>query len=490
MIYSQQMASERPEPLIDEKESQQLQGGRIDRITDRKVGSYRDMQAFLSRQENQAHGLIDRKAETLKGDLPPDDIARAKTEAHQKVAEVGQTARRELSLASIRAACSRLSDIVGFELQIDEGGRDQFGLDRRDTVRETIQGTGLLNYQGEKVQTGEKVAGALEVAEKREQMRKFDTPMPEVQAVMDQMGRYGKAEYIAYRETGPVLVVLPEIHYDPAIIKENFELLQQMKGRIALLASEGMEGEVTPETITDEERGTAEEHLSRIADHRVGISTLPAEDVLGEEVRTVGAEREGTLAYVLQETTTVMQEYTANLSENPALQDSLLDLEQRMTGSGMSKSDMLAVQKELFDLINKELNGMVINYRNQIWLNSIQQELLDNQDKLSAKNNLTVLVCGAAHQKDLLDQAKYYGFKGAVRFSSHAFQEPIDEQAIAAYGQQMMGESPPETVQKPLQELNTQTGENQEEAYVGNELPAPEVAAQLEIYDNGNIHHN
>lgn len=153
-----------------------------------------------------------------------------------------------------------------------------------------------------------------------------------------------------------------------------------------------------------------------------------------------------------------MQEYTANLSENPALQDSLLDLEQRMTSSGMSKSDSLAMQNELFDLINKELNGMTINYGNQIWLNSIQQELLDNQDKLSAKNNLTVLVCGAAHQKDLLDQAKYYGFKGAVRFSSNAFQEPIDEQAISAYGQQMMGESPPETVQKPPQELNTQAG--------------------------------
>lgn len=432
------------EPLINQKESRELKTGNIERVQDEVIGSYADLKAFLDEQATQARELLVKKADALKGDLASEVVAQALQEANDTITESIDIAFRELSIASLRASCSQLSDIVGFELEIDEDGLDQFGLSRRATLRNTMHGTGFQNYEGERVKTGDKVAGSLEFAEAGERMGKLDTPMAEVQAVMDEMKPFGKVEYISYAERGPVLVVLPEIHHDAGVIRDNFDLLLKVKDRIALLASEGAEGEVTQDMVEGKGKSTREEYLARIANYDVGISAIAVEDVLGEDLRTLGVEKIGTLLYTLREVQSRMGEAMAGFEENPKLRERIAELETKMVGGNLRKGDLLTYQGEMASLMSEGFNEMFIYYRNQIWLNAVQQELLQNQGSLSADNNLVVLVCGGAHAEDLLEQAQHYGFKGVVQFMPSAFQAPMDMRTISAYMEKQMGVPPSE----------------------------------------------
>lgn len=427
------------EPLINQKESSELKTGEIDRVQDEAIGSYADLKAFLDEQAVQARETLAKKANALKGNLAPEVVAQALQEANDTITESIDIAFRELSIASLRASCSQLSDIVGFELEIDEDGLDQFGLSRRATLRNTMHGTGFQNYKGERVKTGDKVAGSLEFAEQRERLRSLDTPMTEVQAVVDDMKPFGKVEYISYAERGPVLIVLPEIHHDAGVIRDNFDLLLKVKDRIALLASEGAEGEVTQDMVEGKGKSTREEYLTRIADYDVSISTIAVEDVLGEDLRTLGVEKIGTLLYTLREVQRRMGEAMVSFKENPKLGERMAELETKMIGGNLRKGDLLTYQGELANLISEGFNEMLLYYRNQIWLNAVQQELLQNQGSLSADNNLVVLVCGGAHAEDLLKQAQHYGFKGVVRFMPSAFQAPMDMRIMSAYMEKQMG---------------------------------------------------
>lgn len=421
------------QPLINQQESRELKTGEIERVQDEAIGSHADLKSFLDEQAGQAREFLAKKADALKGNLAPEVVAQALQEANDTITESIDIAFRELSIASLRASCSQLSDIVGFELEIDEDGLDQFGLSRRATLRDTMHGTGFQNYKGERVKTGDKVAGGLEFAEARDRMGELDTPMTEVQAVMDEMKPFGKVEYISYAESGPVLVVLPEIHYDAGIIRDNFNLLLKVKDRIALLASEGKEGEVTQDMIKGKGKSTREEYLTRIANYDVGISAIAVEDVLGEDLRTLGVEKIGTLSYALREAQRFIEKAMMSLEENPEFRKRMAELETKMMGGKLRKSDLLTDQSEPANLMNEGINEMVLYYRNQIWLNAVQQELLQNQEGLSAHNNLVVLVCGGAHAEDLLKQAEHYGFKGVVRFMPNEFQAPMDPRTISAY---------------------------------------------------------
>lgn len=451
------------EPLIDQKESSELKTGEIERVKDEAVSTYTDLKAFLDEQTEQAKEHLRKKAEALKADLAPEVVAQALDKANEMVTESIDTAFRELSIASLRASCSQLSDIVGFELEIDEYGLDQFGLKHRSTVRDTMHGTGFQSYEGEEVKTGETVTGALDFARESERMRALDTPMEEVHAVMDDMKPFGEVEYVSYAERGPVLIVFPEIHYDAGIIKDSFDLLLKVKDRIALLATEGGEGEVTEDMVEGKGKSTREEYERRIADYDVAISATAVEDVLGESLRTVGVENIGTLLYTLREVQRRMGEAMAGLKENPALQQQLAELETRMISGDLKKGDLLSLQGEMANLMSEGFNEMLLFYRNQIWLNAVQQELLGNQENLSANNNLVVLVCGGAHAEDLLKQAEHYGFKGVVRFKPSAFQAPLDTRTMAAYKEKQMDESPAREEKVATAEFSTEESERSEE---------------------------
>ena len=450
------------EPLIDQKESRELKTGEIERVQDEAVSSYTDLKTFLEEQAAQARELLTKKADKLQGDLDEEIVAQAVREANDMIIESIESAFSELSIASLRASCSQLSDIVGFELQIDEDGLDQFGLSQRSTVRDTMHGTGFQSYVGEKVRTGERVTGTLEFAQQRERMHGLDTPISEVHAVMDEMKPFGEVEYASYAESGPVLIVLPEIHYDAGIIRDSFDLLLKIKDKIALLASEGAEGEVTQDMLGGKGKGTREDYLTQIADYDVGISAMAVEDVLGEELRTIGIEDIGTLLYTLREFQGRMKEAT---EENPQLKAKIAELETKMTSEDFKKGDLLTHQAEIDNLMSEGFKEMILFYRNQIWLNAVQQELLQNQEALSANNNLVVLVCGSNHAEDLLEQAEHFGFKGVVHFKPNAFQAPLDMRTMSAYMQKQMGVHPREkrTEVASSQEISTEESEKMAE---------------------------
>lgn len=426
--------------VIDEKESKELKEGSIDRVEDSGVNTMADLRIFLLEQEKDALATVQVQLDSLvtltDTPLSPDEKAAIIKEGEGLIRDTVESTLSGLTLTSIRVACSKLSDIVGFELEIDEQGLDQFGLSTRETARER-HGTGFEGYQEEKVQDGD-VEGTAESSLEAKRMSRLDTPPEEIEAVLAILSKHGEARYEAFGNQGPVLLILPEIHYDADILGQNLDVLTEAKDHIAMLATEGVENrELTQDMIGGagaSDRRTYDEQLSQ---RELPISSIAAEDILGEGLYTLGVEDRGNIQYTMQ----AVQELVKRAENDPEVRQKAMVLMSALMSDGvMTKEDMLTYSDQSADILTEGFNEMAMRYRNQIWLDNIQRGILSQPEKLSSTSNIVFLTCGGAHKADLIERAKVYGFKGVIDYRPSAFDQPFDEAALVSYAEKQVGE--------------------------------------------------
>lgn len=468
--------------VIDEKESKELKEGNIDRVEDSGVNTMADLTIFLRQQEKDALAAIRVQLDSLvtvtDTTISPDEKAAIIKEGEGLIRDTVESTLSGLTLTSIRVACSKLSDIVGFELEIDEQGLDQFGLSTRETARER-HGTGFEGYQEEKVQDGD-VEGTAESSLEAKRMSRLDTPPEEIEAVLAILSQHGEARYEAFGNQGPVLVILPELHYDADILGQSLDVLTEAKGHVAMLATEGVENlEFTQDMIGGKgtaDRSTYDEQLRR---RELSISSIAAEDILGEELYTLGVEDRGNIQYTIQ----AVQEMVKYAENDPELRQNALRLTSTMMADGiMTKEEMVTYSNQSADLLTEGFTETVMRYRNQIWLDNIQRGLLSQPEKLSSASNIVFLTCGAAHKTDLIERAKAYGFKGVLDYRPSVFDQPVDQSSLVSYAEKQMGKKVEEPqVPKERTEGELKQRENSIEA-LESTLTQKEYSAAFQKY--------
>lgn len=421
--------SQENQPLIDSSEAVGLKNGRIDRVKDNGINTIADLTVFLNEQREQAIRILREKANMFfRSDTNELSEAgqQALDEAILHINQVYESTIGDLTVASIRISCSKLADIVGFKLEIDDDFVDQFGLTKRYQGQETRRSSGFAEYRKEymKGNTVSVEEGEMEAQVRRLALaRLFDTRPEDIDKTLAGLKNQGTAEYKEFATSGPVLVLLPEMHYDAGILQNNVDALLELQPLISVLGTEGSEGEL--KQGDNVKANSKESYQSKIARNEVEISSEAIEGILGNKVYTLGLDNVPILRYILEQL--VALKYS-----DPS--DDVLTKMQADEQPSIKKKDLRKfAQEQVKVLLGPALVDLAIFYRNQLWLHSLQTSFLENSDQHSSKSNIAFLVCGAAHIEDLAAQAKHFGFKGVIVFTPRSFDEIVDPKTVKAY---------------------------------------------------------
>lgn len=450
--------------VIDFEESKELKKGEIERVKDEGINTTQDLMVFLEEQQTQAKQSLEKTAREIIGpglDVSMQEAIRlALKESQDMVDHVVESTVTDITVASLRVACAKLSDIVGFYLEIDEDYIDDFGLTKRVEGQETKRTPGFVGYQEEQMERGTfyRAEGRLDAVMLRTWMKQLDVSLDDREAVLAGLRKHGAAEYREFSQSGPVLVLMPEMHYDAAILKNNFAALLEVKSFIAVLGSEGFpEREISQDDLGRPGTETAEFYRDKIERHDAPISSEAVEDVLGEEVYTLGLDRQETLQYFLANISAMME--TPDPSKIAVISERL----GAMPLNAVTKKDLIEYAKSA--LSSNGLTDLLVAYRNQRWLHGLQRFLLSGP-RVNSSKNTAFLVCGAAHVDDLATQAQQFGFKGVILFTPHAFEGKVDPAVLEVYAEKQFGvptsfkEEPIDITKLPgLLELKSAEGE-------------------------------
>ncbi len=421
-----------PEQLINDRESYELSMSDLDRVTDGASNTQADLKAFVEEQQAQAKGMIDSRFAQI-GSLSPKNAKIANdihNEVDIKIDQVVAETLRDLRVETVQVCASKLSDIVGFKLEVDILGHDQFGLDKRYTDRTVREERGFAGYEDENMtQSRDYLEGEVSASIQAETFKNEKKANPkEVSDVMKKMKTFGEVKYEEFEKEGPVLVIVPEFHYDAGIIKNNFEMISSIKDHMDFLASEGFRGEVTEDGIGTKGVTGESEVLSEIAARKVAISSAAVEDVFGAKIRTVGVDDMGLVAIAQGRLTaqSISRSFSLDNSSEKNTVESKFDFHGKTKGEVLKQS-----QSALLKI--GELGEIIVNYRNSIWLSNIRDEMRYSKNLKKKSSNIVFLVCGAAHEQNLGVQAREMGFGGIVHFMPNAFNEPFDLETAKAY---------------------------------------------------------
>ena len=184
--------------LIDEKESKSLKEGLIDNIEDKGVNTQEDLKDFIEDQQTEAKMILEQKAKIYfadtKGELSP--IGKRILKESKDLVDETVRSLGNLNIASIRVSCSKLSDIVGFKLEIDEHAIDQFGLNKRHISADNRRTEGFMDYAGEKMQNGKlQVWGTMEENIRVEEMKRYDVSEADIKTTTAALKTHGEVKY-------------------------------------------------------------------------------------------------------------------------------------------------------------------------------------------------------------------------------------------------------------------------------------------------------
>ncbi len=421
--------------LISDQESYELSMSGIDRVDDGEANTQADLKAFVDEQQAQAKSMIDARMAEVNG-LSPELVIKAKEinkKTGEKIDAVVVDTLKDLRIETVQVCASKLSDIVGFKLEVDILGHDQFGLDKRYTDREVRVGRGFAGYENEDMsQSRDYIGGEFFEAELAEGFKKEkQANLKEVSEVMQKMRKFGDVAYEKFEKEGPVLVIVPELHYDSSILKNNFEMMDAVKSHMDFLASEGFDREVTQDDLGTRGVTTKKEKLAEIDARKIAISSVALEDVYGADIKTVGVDETGLVAIVQNKFIKRDIDRKLGLSEAPEKNVPTVNYK-AMTNGEMARYG----SSKLLDL--GEMGTLIVNYRNSIWLSNIRNRMMYDTNPRKKSSNIVFLVCGAAHEANLTTQAQEMGFSGIVHFTPNAFNEPFDEGTILAYAKNQL----------------------------------------------------
>ncbi|MCX6733663.1 MAG: hypothetical protein NTX63_02520 [Candidatus Peregrinibacteria bacterium] len=419
--------------VIDSQEASDLRNETIDRVNDQGINTRADLFAFITEQQAEAKNILAEKAKVYfsgtNGELSP--TGKKILKESQDLIDITVKSLDGLNSASIRVACSKLSDIVGFALQIDERSIDQFGLRRRYSTVENKKTEGFLNYEGEKMAASKMgVYGVMEETIRIREMEQHDVSEKDILEAVSVLKKHGSVTYQSLAKKGPVLVLLPEMHYDAGILRNNFDALMELKKMISLVGFEGAEGEVRQGA--DMPKKSASDYREDIKQGKILSSSQALEGALGEEVYTLGLENTHTLQYVGKKLALMFQEMMQNPEKREQMQAELRQLSSRK----ITKRDLIRLMDASMD---EAMKDMLVHLRDQLWLGRLQDAYLGESGKFSSPSNMTFLVCGSAHAKDLANRAGHYGYRGVITFSPKALNDTFDVKTLRMYMEAQFG---------------------------------------------------
>lgn len=412
------------EPLIDADESKALKKGKIDVVKDGRVNSQMDFWAFLAEQRDQAVDMLKKQANELfmaadsdEGVVFSPKERAVLDEALMEVEKLFQQQSR-LTVQILKVISSKMSDIVGFELVIDKNGMDQFGLGSREKGKSYRTGYGFHSYKKEVPSyegkyyldsygdsDGTLNPGALDVAKNLHLMSKLDVSKNDLAAVMKRLKQDGHPEYTEYSENqkGPVLVILPEEHRNLKFIRPNATALIDLKDYANVFGYEES-GAYSNSAVLKKGQGLKDLDFSKIDEvkdvvdafaRQFQLNQLPMEitgvnnllhDKRAKKYLDVSAKR--------------FNEFLMGLSSDERIKT------WAKFGEIHRILARVSVPRDIYDAL--------LDYREEIWLNRIQNVMANERDLHSSQSNFVFVACGLAHAEGLKNKAASRGFKASI----------------------------------------------------------------------------
>ncbi|MEI7510748.1 MAG: hypothetical protein WCJ84_01180 [Candidatus Peregrinibacteria bacterium] len=459
-----------PEELINTKETEELQSGKIERIQDDKTSSPADLQAFLKEQFEQAKVMLKGQSEDYKGDYDfgktPDRTQKNIERAFSFITAMEEN-QQAISIEVLRQQCAKLTEIVGGTITVDEQGKDQFGQTQRPEMKGVPRdGYGYFDYKKEGLEgVRGQVDSALEREKRAEDLKTVETnpeSLAEVKQAMREEGTFTETVYGDGK--GPTLILLPEIHNNPETVGGNTHLLTKTQDNLDFLGSEGLGKDVSEDLTNDKVNSIkksippSETIFSKINEGKIGISSIGAK-VIHPEVKLVGVEELSLSKAVKnkdQRAISLSQE-----EQKKGLQEMVNDIDSGKVKITPQQMIKMMIKQGGSSPFTQEV---IIKARNTVWLQKLQDQILyeGNQPYIVPKNKTTAfleswgmtkkvgvetpinhgiatLSHGARHAEDITARAGQYGFGRVIEFRTKGWDKPITSAGFVEYAKKQMG---------------------------------------------------